>query len=254
MYKKFSKNIVLFFMCCVMSSCVPSPDGYLKKSANNKIFDNKGFSGKKRLPTYNRKYIEKAKQNARHSSFDEELDGDVDEDQDEYNDKKMNASYNKKIYRNMADMEESDDRENSNVSNVKKRKNKQNDQEYYPSLYRARKDIDARHYESEDKMRMEISEIKEMLEETKRHLAKQKCPSSPYLEDETSEKEVKMTQHVQPSAKPKPAILKSNKDKKAKLPQNKQQKKKILPQTESMNSDQDMGYSTIINPVPLKAL
>ncbi len=47
----------------VLSGCADGFRGYFKKSANNKLIDNKGFEGGKRKPLYNKKYINTAKQN-----------------------------------------------------------------------------------------------------------------------------------------------------------------------------------------------
>ena len=52
------KKIVIFStLAMLLSACVTGPDGYLKRSANNKIIDRKGFKGGKRAPLYNKKYI-----------------------------------------------------------------------------------------------------------------------------------------------------------------------------------------------------
>ena len=52
------KKIVIFStLAMLLSACVTGPGGYLKRSANNKIIDRKGFKGGKRAPLYNKKYI-----------------------------------------------------------------------------------------------------------------------------------------------------------------------------------------------------
>ena len=52
-----SKAIILILSAFLLSSCVTGPEGYFKKSANNKIFDRKGFVNSKRAPLYNKKFI-----------------------------------------------------------------------------------------------------------------------------------------------------------------------------------------------------
>ena len=44
----------------------------LKKSANNKLFDRKGFDGSKRKPLYNGKYIDRAKRNVVENNYEED--------------------------------------------------------------------------------------------------------------------------------------------------------------------------------------
>jgi hypothetical protein len=58
------KKISCFaLLCFLLSCCVHNKDGELKRSANSKIFDTKGFHRSKRLPIYNKKYIDRAKYN-----------------------------------------------------------------------------------------------------------------------------------------------------------------------------------------------
>ena len=53
------KAIVFTILTFLITGCVTGPDDYLKRSANNKVFDRKGFKGSKRQPLYNKKYIVK---------------------------------------------------------------------------------------------------------------------------------------------------------------------------------------------------
>lgn len=56
------KKVLIFtILISFLSACVTGPDDYMKRSANNKIFDRKGFKGGKRAPLYNKKYIAQAK-------------------------------------------------------------------------------------------------------------------------------------------------------------------------------------------------
>ena len=57
----FKKVIIFTILTSFLSACVTGPEGYLKRSANNKLFDRKGFKGSKRAPLYNKKYIAQAK-------------------------------------------------------------------------------------------------------------------------------------------------------------------------------------------------
>ena len=41
------KAITLTIVTSILSACVTGPEGYLKRSANNKLFDTKGFQGGK---------------------------------------------------------------------------------------------------------------------------------------------------------------------------------------------------------------
>ena len=58
MLKKIFALIVLSF---VVTACVSGPNGYFKKSANNKLFDRKGYHGGKRSPLYNKNIFTKRK-------------------------------------------------------------------------------------------------------------------------------------------------------------------------------------------------
>ena len=62
------KLVLLLILPFILTSCLP--DENLKRSANNRLFDTKGFHGKKRRPLYNNKYIDKAKHNVARSDMD----------------------------------------------------------------------------------------------------------------------------------------------------------------------------------------
>ena len=67
-----SKAIIFILSAFLLSSCVTGPEGYFKKSANNKLFDRKGFKNGKRAPLYNKKYIVKAKQNVANNDYEDD--------------------------------------------------------------------------------------------------------------------------------------------------------------------------------------
>lgn len=131
----------------------------LKKSANNKLFDRKGFDGGKRKPIYNGKYIDRAKQNIVENNYeDEEMDSD---EPDEYVDP---YTRNRIMYSNM-------------VKRDKLNKRKRNLYREYPDIGHAKdlaKESDRDNNDSD--LRKELADIKTMLSSAKKDLAKYKCP------------------------------------------------------------------------------
>lgn len=143
----------------LLSSCVTGPEGYLKKSANNKYIDMRGFQGQKRAPLYNNKYVSKAKRNV--------------EDYDEFSEEEMEGilsarQKNIEAYREMAEEEEK--------RNRKKRSRSRSSDDY--RLHESKKQISNyskyRNMELED----EIHQIKKMLNETKKELENSRCSTA----------------------------------------------------------------------------
>lgn len=167
--------LVLILSIFILSSCVTGPGGYFKRSANNKLFDRKGFQGGKRAPLYNKKYIEKAKRNVATSSFEDDED-DSTYEENEYNPSNSeNVSIeNREMYRRMLeeDMERKGSKRHSRSS--------YKDQEY-PSISRANSGFYEDRNESSD-LKKELDEIKSMLNEAKRDIASRKCPTADEME------------------------------------------------------------------------
>lgn len=89
-------NICLIFCTVVLVGCVQDPQGYLRRSANNKLFDRYGFYEGKKLPRHNLKYIQRAKKNIYEQEFAE--NGYYADEDDEAEDPR---AYNRSLYKNM---------------------------------------------------------------------------------------------------------------------------------------------------------
>ena len=164
-----NKAVIFVLSIFLLSSCATGPEGYFKKSANNKIFDTKGAKGGKRAPLYNKKYITKAKQNVANNDY-------ADED-DEYDDLLENENIsqaNKDMYRSILEQE----LESKYIG--KKPKEKQN--KTYPVLVRNSPRADDRYLEDNSALRAELDQIKTMLNETKNEMANYRCPTAQELE------------------------------------------------------------------------
>ena len=163
----------------------------LQKSANNKLFDTKGFDKNKRKPIYNDKYIDRAKRNIVDNNFDDDEDMDVDEP-DEYVDP---YTKNRIMYSNMIKKDQ------------KKRKSGD-----YPNIGHAR---DLAKFEDKSDtnadLRKELDEIKSMLSSAKKDLAKYKCPlqPEPVSEPQTPPKPKK---HIKKLAPPEPPVKHDEED------------------------------------------
>lgn len=161
------KKIVIFStLVMLLSSCVSGPDGYLKRSANNKIIDRHGFKGGKRAPLYNKKYIAQAKKNVVTGEY--EYDDFDDEDEDNF-DKENTPRENIEMYKAMLDHDLSQERKNKKGSKWGKNT--------YPSLRKASHRMDDEEHIQNMELREELDQIKAMLNDTKRELANNKCPA-----------------------------------------------------------------------------
>lgn len=164
-----NKAVIFALSIFLLSSCATGPEGYFKKSANNKLFDTKGAKGGKRAPLYNKKYISKAKQNVANNDYAD--------DDDEYDDLLENENIsqaNKDMYRTILEQE----LESKYIG--KKPKEKQN--KAYPVLVRNSPRADDRYLDDNSALRAELDQIKTMLNETKNEMANYRCPTAQELE------------------------------------------------------------------------
>ena len=164
------KMIIFSTLAMFLSACVTGPEGYLKRSANNKIIDRKGFKGGKRAPLYNKKYISQAKKNVITGEYEYDEFNDLDEDNsEEENTSKDNIA----MYKAMIDHDLSQDRKNKMDSKWSKNKNS------YPSLRKSSHRLNDDDDEDMQNMelREELNQIKSMLNDTKREMANNRCPA-----------------------------------------------------------------------------
>jgi hypothetical protein len=161
------KHIVLIVTSLfLLSNCAPMS---LKRSANNKLVDFSGFEGHKKRPVYNKKYITKAKRNIAENNYDEEEYGaevDVDEVLEP-------ASRNRMMYRDMLERDRARKQKTSPSKSYQDAVNA--DDGEYPALSQSRKRIN-NDGKSSDDMQKELAEIKKMLSDTKKDMAKYRCP------------------------------------------------------------------------------
>ncbi len=192
-----SKAIILTISIFILSSCVTGPEGYFKRSANNKLVDRSGFKGKKRAPLYNKKYIAQAKRNVSVDDYQDDEDEDYDDDLLE---NENISQANRQMYRAMLEQEVEGDyfgRKNS-------AKNKP-----YPSVIRTNpRPVDREEIENLE-LRAELNQIKSMLNETKNEMANYRCPTAKELEkaqarlDDKTRGKNKTQEQEQKSQKPK---------------------------------------------------
>lgn len=167
-----NKAIIFVLSLFLLSSCVTGPDGYFQRSANNKIFDRKGFKGSKRAPLYNKKYIAKAKQNVAINSYDE--DDEDDDEMDQLLENENISKANREMYRYMLEK----DIENKYLGKgARSRKN-----QAYPSLVKTSTRVDDQEQTENLELRAELEQIKSMLNDTKNAMANYRCPTAAELE------------------------------------------------------------------------
>lgn len=169
MYKK----IFLICMAFIISSCT---DFSVKRSANNKLFDSKGFDGSKRRPLYNKKYIDHAKRNIKSNNYDEDYDDEDDEVVDP-------SSVNRSMYRDMIEEE----RRKAKLKNKNGKRDLSEYDDKYPRLSDANARSKAPDRASEEEMKNELQEIKKLLDNTRKDMVKYRCP----LENQAKKSEVK---------------------------------------------------------------
>lgn len=157
-------RIILIIMVLLISGC---SEWSLKRSANNKLIDTKGFEGSKRRPLYNKKYINRAKRNIVENNYEEE-DDDGSDEMDEISDP---ASANRSMYKKMTQRERKIKGHQGQSAAIE-------DASAYPKLGKARSIVDeAAKDKSQEELQREIAELKKMMVETKKDLAKQRCPN-----------------------------------------------------------------------------
>ena len=175
------KAITLTIITSILSACVTGSEGYLKKSANNKLFDMHGFQGGKRAPLYNKKYISQAKKNILTNNLDE----DMEEDKDDLYDDENPSQENIEMYKAMiaADIER---KKQQNKKSSWWRSNKKRTQSY-PSVLDAKDSIDPKIHAQNLELKEELEQIKAMLNETKKEMASYKCPTAQEQEQKSKE-------------------------------------------------------------------
>jgi hypothetical protein len=170
------KIIAISLFASILSGCITGPEGYLKRSANNKLFDTKGFRGGKRAPLYNKKYISQAKKNVVNEDYELDIDDDSDDDYEQEN----IARENIEMYREMLEREMAEQNKNRKKSRVRSKKNS------YPST----KEISPCGLSEDNsnnlELKNELEKIKAMLNETKNELANTRCPSATEIEKENN--------------------------------------------------------------------
>jgi hypothetical protein len=141
--------LLLLISLVILSACVQDPQGFLRKSANNKYFDMKGFHESKRLPVYNAKYIERAKENILSGGYDSR---NTDREAEEPDEIENPQAYHREIYKQMA----IGDRENQQTPKKKNKKRKKQKQSFYSKIAH----VDLEEYE-EGKITSKSVKIKE---------------------------------------------------------------------------------------------
>ena len=173
------KAIIFTLLTSLLSSCVTGPEGYMKRSANNKLFDRKGFKGGKRSPLYNKKYIAQAKKNVINGEYDEELFDDDDMDENE-----NTSRENIEMYKAMIEADMANERKQR-----KKRKNRTySSDRAYPSIVNANSRLAPRTHADTLELKEELEQIRELLEGAKKDLGSYKCPTARQQEMKSTKK------------------------------------------------------------------
>lgn len=218
------KNLPLWIVAILLlTGCNSS----LQRSANNKIFDTRGFDGGKRRPLYNKKYIDRAKKNIVQNNYedydDEYADSsyEADEVMDPY---EMNLRmYNRMIKRDREHKRSSaqEDYDNGNRSNFRRG---------YSDVSHARDIAKSQSNTSSDEnLRGELAEIKSMLASAKKDLAKYRCPMQNSESTDAS---------VQKASIQSPSDDAAQVRKKAKAMHNISSDVRLIPKDKSLNSSQ----------------
>jgi hypothetical protein len=113
------RSLIFLTIPILITACAVDPEGYLKRSANNKLIDAQGFEAHKRRPLYNKKYINQAKRNILENnvaSFDEEYDDDLSELEDNY--RRNREMYLQMLDQDLARREQANRKNNSFFSKI----------------------------------------------------------------------------------------------------------------------------------------
>ena len=183
------KAIILTLITSLLSACVMGPEGYLKKSANNKIFDRQGFNGGKRPPLYNKRYITQAKKNILNDNIEDDMND------DEFDENQNPSRDNIEMYKAMIDEDLERERRKNNKSSWWWNKKKK--QQKYPSVVDASKKVDPSKHSQNLELREELNQIKSMLNDAKKEMASYKCPTAQEQERKSSKKHIK-TEEIRP--------------------------------------------------------
>lgn len=162
--------VVMFLGLFFLSGCTDSFRGYHKKSANNKLIDNKGFQGGKHPPLYNKKYVKIAKKNV----IEENFDDDDDELVGEHDTETINpALRNRQMYLQMV-KQDADRVRKQKIGSGKDSSN---------TLGSASAKINKENLaKDEAKIAKELEQIKLMLKETKKDLERYRCSAQKNLD------------------------------------------------------------------------
>ncbi len=150
-------------------------DWSVKRSANNKLFDSKGFAGGKRRPLYNKKYIDQAKRNIKTNNYEDDYDDEDDEAVD-------SAVLNRSMYRDMI----AEERRNAKLKSKRDHRLSEYD-DRYPRLSDAKARSSSPDSMSEHEMKQELQEIKKLLANTRKDMTKYRCP----LQDQADKEKLK---------------------------------------------------------------
>ena len=154
---RFISALTILFL---FSSCGPIKN-HIKKSANQELFDTKGFDGKKRAPVYNPKYVERAKRNIAKGNLSQYED---DSSQNEYYEPGELVSYddsNRKMYHDMIEM-------NRYKQQLREKSSVYNKLSDYSDIKPSAKSENT-------SLQKELAQIKKALDETNEKLASSKC-------------------------------------------------------------------------------
>ncbi len=177
------KKIIIFIsLSLLLSSCVVGPNGYFKKSANNKLIDGKGSKGGKRKPLYNSKYIDRAKYNVASGNLD--FDDDFDEEDEAPFSRQSISRENQEMYLDMIREDlENEKKKKKRGKSFWGRKSKPKDKgKAYPSIVDANQRLKSEDDIKNEEIREELEEIKTMLYDAKREMASYKCPTAKRIE------------------------------------------------------------------------
>jgi len=176
--KSMLKSAIIFtILASFLAGCASGPEGYMKRSANNKLFDRKGFNGSKRAPIYNKKYISQAKKNIQNGAYDED-----EIDEDEFYEGENISRENIEMYKAMIEADYERAEKGKKKKSRQKRTSSNRDNNVYPSIVDANNRIDLKNHADNLELREEINQIKSMLNDAKKDLASYKCPTAKELE------------------------------------------------------------------------
>jgi|GEM_PF-7002977 len=201
MYRIFS----VFFALLILSGCGALGGVRLKKSANNKLIDAKGFHGSKRMPLYNKKYIDRAKNNILRGDFDEEEF----DDEETYVENLPSPLKNRYIYEDMIQEDIESERSKRARKRSRYMKRFRESDRGYPHIGRARDKVSA-HREAGERaeLKSELQEIKSLLDEARKDLAKYRCPTDENQEIPVKKHDTRAKQNIHEQVKSEDAEVK----------------------------------------------